>query len=464
MIPAPDFLPLVRTYFVYASISAPFLVDHAPVLLDKLLNVPVVGSIIEAIVRRTFFAQYVGGETVQDALPVIHRLRSEDMGAMMVYSVEVDEKEAAGSEESRRASPHPVRDAPGARPFHKRTVEEIIRGIDAAADFEDHLAAKSVDQGRSTCFAVKLSALLPRAESLRNLSLHLVRTRPIPLEPIPFPGTPSSTDLAVLNRSSRYHGVFPLSEEDIKDLKELYDDLKRICMRAKERRIRVMIDAEHSWYQPAIDAYGHALMQQFNKLPQKEGLVTRWFLASSPKGEEPRPVQPLVYMTYQAYLRRTPAHLAHSLALARRKGYALGVKLVRGAYHPYEIAMHNDQSSHTMSISPDVDPPVYLSKADTDACYNTCASVLVRAIAEDVLSSPPASTQAARLGVLFGTHNWLSSELVLQELVKSGLAREEGGRNGEKGRVVIPPEVADRCSFGQLYGSPSISPSARCVY
>jgi proline dehydrogenase len=35
-----------------------------------------------------------------------------------------------------------------------------------------------------------------------------------------------------------------------------------------------------------------------------------------------------------------PARLAHSLALARARGYAPGVKIVRGAYHPHELTAH----------------------------------------------------------------------------------------------------------------------------
>ncbi|KAI6139212.1 FAD-linked oxidoreductase-like protein [Pisolithus tinctorius] len=439
-----DLIPLLRTYVVYSLISIPFLVDHASQILDYLLRVPLVGRAVETIVRRTFFAQYVGGETVQDILPLIRRLRYENKGMLLGYSVEVDENVAtAGTGHGTPKGQRSYEDASNSeQPIHKRIVEEIIHSIDTVGDFEDRLANESGIEGRGTWIAVKLTALLPRAESLRNFSMHLVHTRPEPPDSVPFPGTPSSSDLAILDRQSRSHPKSPLMEEDVRDLQELYANLRRICLRAKERRIKIVIDAEYTWYQPAIDAFGHALMEQFNKLP--ENVWTKWLFSGSSSQRGP---QPLVYMTYQAYLRRTPAHLAHSIALSRKRGYALGVKLVRGAYHPHEIASHI-RSLHTMSISTDLDPPVYSSKVETDACYNTCVSVIVRAIADDIGSSP---TQLPRLGVVFGTHNWGSSELVLHELVKNGLAREEGGVN-EPRTVVIPREVAERCTFAQLYG------------
>lgn len=78
----------------------------------------------------------------------------------------------------------------------------------------------------------------------------------------------------------------------------------------------------------------------------------------------------------------------------------------------------------------------------------------MRAITEDVASSPDASICPPRLGVLFATHNWLSSNLVLEELIKNGLVRNRGF--GEKGPIIIPPEVAERVAFAQLYGTPDI--------
>jgi len=85
------------------------------------------------------------------------------------------------------------------------------------------------------------TGMLPNPQSLINLSTYLTHTR-APLEPpVPFPGTPSSSDLSVL------HSPIPtgtLTESDIHDLKELYNHLVQICTHAANRRVRVIIDAE----------------------------------------------------------------------------------------------------------------------------------------------------------------------------------------------------------------------------
>ncbi|KAF9221317.1 FAD-linked oxidoreductase [Gyrodon lividus] len=447
-----SFLTLLRTYFVYGLISVPTLVDHAQDMLDVLYKVPLLGGVTEGVVRQTFFEHFVGGETVHEIYPLFPELRKDNKGVLLVYSVEVDENEAAGAE---RQGEEEAKDL--GQPIHKRIVDEMIKSIDVAADFEDGLDSGAGGViGRQTCVAVKLTALLPNVQALHNFSLHLTRTRPTLSPQVPFPGTPASSDLAVLDTPILEE--CPLTAENVRELKDLYDDLNRICTRAKERRVRVILDAEYSWYQPAIDAFGHALMEKYNRLPEQLGWMTRWMPRSNPA--EKMQVQPLVYVTYQAYLRRTSAHLARSLTLSREQGYALGVKLVRGAYHPYELAAHPPTSisavtnTHgSISISPDPYPPVHPSKADTDTCYNECAAVLVRAVADD-LASPASPLRPPRVGVLFGTHNWLSCELVLEELVKNGLAREdsEGAEGGQKGTLIVPPEVADRVTFSQLYG------------
>lgn len=221
---------------------------------------------------------------------------------------------------------------------------------------------------------------------------------------------------------------------------------------------------------------------------------------------------------------RTPQQLSLALADARAHNYALGAKLVRGAYHPHEIAAHEAalafdrahgvedssferaatiQNRPSLSISPDIEPPVWTEKRDTDERYNACVKVLIEAIKEDVLKSEerswkntetsPSATgeissglsyvrgwihgtagvgassadtnfkvheQSAsvdvtpRIGVLFGTHNWDSCSLILKELLRNGLAVEEFvvPDSNSTGRIKVGQEVVERVAIGQLYG------------
>lgn len=161
-------------------------------------------------------------------------------------------------------------------------------------------------------------------------------------------------------------------------------------------------------------------------------------------------VQPLVYGSYQAYLKRysfgflflfvvtrfttihrTPSHILQSIQDAKAGGYSLGVKLVRGAYHPFEVAT---------SSSPET-CPVWAEKMETDACYNQCVALLVSALREDLANELP------QIGTLFGTHNSQSCERILNGLVHEGIAEDKDGL------IYLGEAVSERCTIGQLYGT-----------
>jgi proline dehydrogenase len=150
-----------------------------------------------------------------------------------------------------------------------------------------------------------------------------------------------------------------------------------------------------------------------------------------------------------------------------------------------------------MSISPDPEPPVWLNKRDTDDSYNSCVSVLVKAVKQDVdrcvaasgaaliprvvpventgwfgslfggstakrIANVPGSKPplgAPAIGVLFGTHNWDSCALILQELKRNGLAVDDTSRRipglSEQPEypIKVGEETAERVAIGQLYGT-----------
>ncbi|THH14255.1 hypothetical protein EW146_g6052 [Bondarzewia mesenterica] len=309
--------------------SFPTLVDRSPSILTFLTSVPGLKQITEAFVRRTFFAQsvqFIGGDTAHECVPLLESLRAENKGTLFAYSIEVDEAEATGS------------GFKGSVSVYKQIRQEMIGSIDVAADFEDQRASgSSFAAGRRTWVAVKLSALLPDAQSLVNLSVYLTKAHPA-WSAIAFPGYPRASDLDCLT-SDQIKGVSPLIEQDIHDIKDLHSDL--------------LVSS------PTINAMMLSLMRQFNKLPDHSS-------------SESTPVRPLIYATFQVYLRRNLEYLEQSLKDAKADNYALGVKLVRGTYHLHETIAHETatfgHNNTSLSISPDPHPPVWPTKPETDAC------------------------------------------------------------------------------------------------
>ncbi|KAJ5487689.1 hypothetical protein N7530_001989 [Penicillium desertorum] len=119
---------------------------------------------------------------------------------------------------------------------------------------------------------------------------------------------------------------------------QMMDALHEVCTKAKDRKVRILIDAESQHFQKGISRVAVELMRKYNR----DGYAT-------------------IYNTYQAYLKNTPATLANHLALANEDGFTLGLKLVRGAY------MATDERSL-----------IHDTKEDTDNAYNMIAQGALR--------------------------------------------------------------------------------------
>ncbi|KAL5518438.1 PUT1_2 [Sanghuangporus vaninii] len=454
---------LLRTYIVYSMCSFPWLVDNSPKILDVLMSIPLVKQVTETFVRATFFSQFVGGETAQDMLRVLERMRTENKGAIIHFSAEVDEHASSASV-----------DFSSKKLVNTEVIKEFTKCIDTAGDFEDSWQAKMGKGetgaelgGRKTFVAMKLTALIPNPNTLLNLSRYLTHTRSSSSPNVPFPGVPRPTDLDILSVDPfDLPPTCPLTKEDLESLNALKEELFKLCRRAKERGISVCIDAEYSWYQPAIEAFQLALMREFNRVEPSTSKD------AAPENSVLQSGQPHIYGTFQTYLRRAPEHLEQTLRDAEEGRYSLGVKLVRGAYHESETSSHRPSQSHasssSSSISPDPLPPVWATKAETDACFNECARMLVRRLAIDVAEeSKQANSKKGgggryvpRLALIFGTHNPGSCELVLDALVDEGLAvrarptstSPTGEEKSKEDKIEIKPSALRRVCVGQLYG------------
>ena len=103
-----------------------------------------------------------------------------------------------------------------------------------------------------------------------------------------------------------YHSA--LDQDECAALERMLSRLDEIASRAKALDVRLMIDAEHTCFQPAID---HAVLRLSRTHNQ---------------------TYPCCFGTYQAYLKECETKLHRDLDRASREGWHLGAKLVRGAY------------------------------------------------------------------------------------------------------------------------------------
>jgi proline dehydrogenase len=169
-----------------------------------------------------------------------------------------------------------------------------------------------------------------------------------------------------------------LNEEEKQEYLRVVARVDKICKEAYQSETPVFIDAEESWIQPAIDGLCDAMMAKYNK--QKA----------------------IVYNTIQLYRHDRLQFLKDSHDKAKKGGYHLGLKLVRGAYMEKE----RDRAAKLGYPS-----PIQPDKSATDRDYDLALTYCVENI--------------ENIAICAGTHNEQSSLHLVQLMAKHGLPKDD---------------------------------------
>ncbi len=164
-----------------------------------------------------------------------------------------------------------------------------------------------------------------------------------------------------------------------KALRPLYEKgverTRALAKLAAEKGVILMVDAEESWLQKAIDELVEGLMAEFNR------------------------ERPILYTTVQMY-RRDRLEYVRGL-LGRAQGYKPGIKLVRGAYVEKE---RRYAAEHGW---PD---PIHPDKVSTDIAYDQALMLCLEAL--------------DNVGLCVATHNRTSCMKAAQYVIMEGIDRQ----------------------------------------
>ncbi|KLT43686.1 FAD-linked oxidoreductase [Cutaneotrichosporon oleaginosum] len=383
---------LISGWIVYAFCSSPLLIDISGGLFKILRSIPLVSSLTDDFARRTFFRQFFGYETAAEAaVGVWAPLRKEHIGVLTALNIEAETYECLN------------------------TPEVIREGVEGTLDCIEHVGKfgvanstkDEVANGDTRCWVrTKVSGLVPDPQTMMRASEQITRMR---AGTVHYPGIPEDGDF------ERLMNLRSLSASDMEALKNVYTYLQQYMHAGQKHGVRIIIDAEQSWYQPAVDVMTEQLMREFNT--GKDGK------------------SPVVVASFQAYLRRNPELVRSQIERAKEGGYKLIYKQVRGAYMPYE----RERWAKLKMPGP---PPVWGSKAETDASYRQSIETGINAIAAH--KEDPSTADVA---VIFATHNEISVDDAIGLLAKTGL-----GTQDESGRLIIDEYTANRVAFAQIYG------------
>ncbi|MGB0167532.1 MAG: proline dehydrogenase family protein [Luteibaculum sp.] len=169
-----------------------------------------------------------------------------------------------------------------------------------------------------------------------------------------------------------------LTEKEEGDLVRVKGRIDRICAKARELEVPVLIDAEESWLQVAIDLWAEEMMRKYNT-------GRAW-----------------VYTTVQLYRNDKLGYLQELFIKAKDDNFKLGLKLVRGAYMEKE---------HDRAERLGYDSPVFREKLSTDQTFNKALEFCL-----DNLDW---------VYFVAGTHNEDSCKLLADEIKKRGLKRDD---------------------------------------
>ncbi|KAJ2006223.1 hypothetical protein GGI04_001942 [Coemansia thaxteri] len=311
---------LATAWAVYRCCSSAAVVRAAPGLLRGLAAARL-SWLSGAVVRRTFFAWFCAGETEREIVQTMRRLQSAGIGAILDYSAEADlGSGGSGSDAGRRAQANVRADA---------LAKEYLHSVQMAA------------QGRGAFVAIKITGL---------------------------------ADPDVLFRVSQGAA----SKADAADMARLLARARGVVQAASARGVRVMVDAEHSYFQAAIDDVARQLQREANA------------------------ARAVVFNTYQMYRADAAQRLRDDHARAQREGWRFAAKIVRGAYMELERARAAALGQPS---------PIHATLRDTHAAYDAAAAFLVAEIVR-APAAPPA--------LFVATHNNASIERVLQLLRRHG--------------------------------------------
>ncbi len=162
-----------------------------------------------------------------------------------------------------------------------------------------------------------------------------------------------------------------LTDEEKMAFERVHNRVDKLCAHATASGVRIFLDAEESWIQDVIDDLSYEMMRKYNT-----GNKT------------------IVYNTFQMYRWESLQHLEDACEIARKDGYKVGAKLVRGAYIEKE---------RRKAAEREYKDPIHATKHDTDVDFNKAIHYSIDNL--DVLA------------ICLGTHNEESC-LLCAELMK----------------------------------------------
>lgn len=145
------------------------------------------------------------------------------------------------------------------------------------------------------------------------------------------------TGFGRLGLFEKYQRNDVLTNSEKEEWQKINQRFDLLCEEASKNKVAIYIDAEESWIQDPIDELTLDRMKKYNT------------------------TFPVVFNTYQLYRSDKLASLYADIALAKKEGFILGAKIVRGAYVEKEADYATKMGTRS---------PLHKNKEGSDADFN----------------------------------------------------------------------------------------------
>lgn len=347
---------LVLAYVTYKLCTIPGFVDLASSLIHTAQVLHLQRSVFW-LIKRTVFRQFCGGETPEECRASMQRLAQSGIHCILDLSIEADLQEQQQDEERRAdvvlamikdclktaASNHPsfaaIKVTAFAPPGLLLRINQILVQLDQA--FDAWKTADTIDnQGLRQIVKYVLPA--PRNEeqakaretllSKYNDNNALDRLEVHKLFDLQGP----DRDVWWMTDPDLSQDSTPLTTLELQAYDRMVQRLDQVCQMARDLQVGVMVDAEQSYFQEAIDHVATNLQQKYNRLEGKKHGPTVYNTCMPRFLITETSLEPMgfnaAFCKDQMCTKMARRKLERDVERAKRENFAFAAKLVRGAY------------------------------------------------------------------------------------------------------------------------------------
>ncbi|XP_015795278.1 proline dehydrogenase 1, mitochondrial isoform X2 [Tetranychus urticae] len=425
---------LMRAMIVLKLCSYPLLVDNHQKLIK--IGQKVLGRrLFRSLMKATFYGHFVAGENETEMSPKIKHIREFGVKSILDYSAEDEIQEDTSSQVKKSSDQNGKSlgntetgalksfvvesDYSDARKFRatarsyfylseaqcEKNMEIFLNCIDSVANITNQTGFAAIKL-TALCrpqLLLKLSKAIMETKHFLNLSDSLNKQTNVQEANNSIPNDYSENHRMMLNLLSwnqlisfedvinyfrqkdalrdkvPFKALFDQEEEEM--FCNLIRRIETIAKHAHDTDVRIMIDAEQTYLQPAINRITIEMMKKYNKNKS------------------------IVFNTYQCYLKNTFDAMLLDLDLSYTNDFYFGAKLVRGAYMEQERLRAKNLGYE--------DPINENFEATTAMYHKTLAHLMGEIIKKDSASK--------RIAIMVASHNEDTVRFAVENMAKLGI-------------------------------------------